>query len=163
MFKDIGRQIIFFLLSLLIVIKLIFGNNEIEKDEAENEIKTEILKLKKNLEGMSNKIGGMSNKIGGMSNKIKEISNKMEEISNKNKKLNDKIVLLILEQNFMINYHNEINQKRKLQKINNDLRVNYLLLSFSNKVKNVIAFIRIINLRKIVNCLLNRIIEKNKK
>ena len=155
MFQEIGRQIIFFLLSLLIVIKLIFGNNEIEKDEAENEIKTEILELKKNVEGMSNKIGGMSNKI-------KEISNKMEEISNKNKKLNDKIVLLILEQNFMINYHNEINQKSKLQKISNDLRVNYLLLSFSNKVKNVIAFIRIINLRKIVNCLLNRIIEKNK-
>jgi len=126
------------------------------KDEAENEIKTEILELKKNLEGMSNKIGGMSNKI-------EEISNKMEEISNKNKKLNDKIDLLIFEQNFMINYHNEINQKSKLQKISNDLRVNYLLLSFSNKVKNVIAFIRIINLRKIVNCLLNRIIEKNKK
>jgi len=51
MFQDIGRQIIFFLLSLLIVIKyLIFGNNKIEKDKAENGIKTEILELKKKKE-----------------------------------------------------------------------------------------------------------------
>ena len=50
MFQDIGRQVIFFLLSLLIVIKyLIFGNNEIEKDEAQNEIKREILELKKRI------------------------------------------------------------------------------------------------------------------
>jgi len=164
MFQGIGRQIIFFLLSLLIVIKyLIFGNNEIEKDEAENEAKREILEIKKNLEGMSNKIGGMSNKIEEMSNKMEEISNKIEEISNQNEKLNCKINLLFFEQNFMINYHNEINQKSKFQKISNDLRVNYLLLTFSSKVKNIIAFTRIINLRKIVNCLLNRIIEKNKK
>jgi len=51
MFQDIGRQIIFFLLSLLIVIKyLIFGNNKIEKDKAENDIKKEILELKKKKE-----------------------------------------------------------------------------------------------------------------
>jgi len=117
MFQDIGRQIIFFLLSLLIVIKyLIFGNNEIEKDEDENESKTEILELKKKLEGMSNKMGGMSNTIGGMSNKIEEMSNKMKEISNENENLKDKIALLIFEQNFMVNYHNDINQKSKLKK-----------------------------------------------
>ena len=71
--------------------------------------------------------------------------------------------LLFFEQNFMINYHDDINQKSKLNKISNNLRANYLLLSFSSQVKNIIAITRIINLRKIVNCLLNRIIGKNKK
>lgn len=143
MFQNIGSQIIFFLLSLFIVIRyLILGNNENETNEAENKNKEEILKLKKEME---------------------DISNKNTILIKDNKKLKDKMNLLFFEQNFMINYHDDINQKSKLNKISSNLRVNYLLLSFSSQVKNIIAFTRIINLRKIVNCLLNRIIEKNKK
>ena len=89
--------------------------------------------------------------------------NNNAQIISDNERLKDKIDLLYLEQNFMINYHNDMNEKNKLNKKNNNLRVNYLLLSFSSKVKNVIALTRIINFRKIVNCLLNNIIESNKR
>ena len=61
----------------------------------------------------------------------------------------------------MINYQDDINEKYKLNKKTNNLRVNYLLLLFSSKIKNAIALTRIINFRKIVNCLLNHIIDKN--
>ena len=66
-------------------------NNENEINKAENENKKEILKLKK---------------------KIEEISNKNIISIKVNEKFKDKIDLLFFEQNFMINYHNDLNQKQ---------------------------------------------------
>lgn len=50
----------------------------------------------------------------------------------------------------------------KQNKTKNKYRTYYLLLLFSNKIRNSIASIRIEIFRKIVNCLLINIIDKNK-
>ena len=147
MFTSFANQIIFFL--FIIIRNLIFGSNDDKTDEVDNKTRKEMLDLKIIIEKISTK------------NNI--LMNNNAQIISDNERLKDKIDLLYLEQNFMINYHNDMNEKNKLNKKNNNLRVNYLLLSFSSKVKNVIALTRIINFRKIVNCLLNNIIESNKR
>ena len=77
MFQNIGRQIIFFLLSLFIVIKdLILGNNENETNEAENKNKEEILKLKKEMEDISNKNTGLIKDNEKLKDKMKYKSKK---------------------------------------------------------------------------------------
>ena len=144
-----GYQIISFLLSLFIVIKnFILVNNEKEEDEIENKNKEEFLKLNKRIEEVERKNNILIKDNEDLLEKIKEV-----------KKDNQ---ILFFEHNFMVNYQNDINEKFKLNRKNDKLRVNYLLLSFSSKVKNIIAITRIVNFRKIVNCLLNHIIEKNK-
>jgi L-rhamnose mutarotase len=144
-----GYQIIFFLLSLFIVINnFILVNNEKEEDEIENKNKEEFLKLNKRIEEVERK-----NNILIKDNK--DLLEKIKEVKKDNQ-------ILFFEHNFMVNYQNDINEKFKLNRKNDKLRVNYLLLSFSSKVKNIIAITRIVNFRKIVNCLLNHIIEKNK-
>ena len=65
--------------------------------------------------------------------------------------------------NLFIEYENIKNKKYNENELKNKYRTNYLLLSFSSKIKNTIAFFRIILFRKIVNCLLINIINKNKK
>ena len=144
-----GYQIISFLLSLFIVIKnFILVNNEKEEDEIENKNKEEFLKLNKRIEEVERKNNILIKDNEDLLEKIKEV-----------KKDNQ---ILFFEHKFMVNYQNDINEKFKLNRKNDKLRVNYLLLSFSSKVKNIIAITRIVNFRKIVNCLLNHIIEKNK-
>ena len=87
--------------------------------------------------------------------RIKDMENKVNQVKNQNE-------FLFFEQSFMINYQDDLNEKNKLNKENSNLRVNYLLLLLTNKIKNSIALTRIVNFRKIVNCLLNHIIDKNK-
>ena len=65
--------------------------------------------------------------------------------------------------NLFIEYENIKNKKYNENELKNKYRTNYLLLSFSSKIKNTIAFFRIILFRKIVNCLLINIINKNEK
>ena len=88
--------------------------------------------------------------------RIKDMENKVNKIINQNE-------FLFFQQSFMINYQGDLNDKNKLNKENSNLRVNFLLLLLSNKMKNAIALTRIVNFRKIVTCLLNHIIDKNKK
>ena len=88
--------------------------------------------------------------------RIKDMENKVNKIINQNE-------FLFFQQSFMINYQGDLNDKNKLNKEYSNLRVNFLLLLLSNKIKNAIALTRIVNFRKIVTCLLNHIIDKNKK
>ena len=165
-----GYQIIFFLLSLFIVIKnFILVNNEKEEDEIENKNKEEFLKLNKRIEEVERKNNILNYNNNQIIKDNEDLLEKNNILIKDNKDLLEKVKevkkdnqILFFEHKFMVNYQNDINEKFKLNRKNDKLRVNYLLLSFSSKVKNIIAITRIVNFRKIVNCLLNHIIEKNK-
>ena len=94
--------------------------------------------------------------------KYEQINAKYDQIIKKYDQIIKWNELCSFQLTFMNTYNSEINSKNKLNEEYNKLRVNYLLLSFSDKVKNLIGLTRIINFRKIVNCLLNHIIDKNK-
>ena len=147
LFKGYAHQILFFLLAIILSIKkFIFGNDD-EKDEDSKKIKEDMLNLTTRFEEIERKSGILTMNNEQLTERINQIESKDE--------------YLFFQQNLMTNYQDVLKEKNKLNLKNNKLRVNYLLLSFSGKVKNAIAFIRIINFRKIVNCLLNHIIEKN--
>ena len=70
---------------------------------------------------------------------------------------------LIFQQTFNKEYEKNKDKIFSLINIEMILRTDYLLLKFSNNVKNNILFVRINLFRKIINCLIDDIIELNKK
>ena len=69
---------------------------------------------------------------------------------------------LTFNQNYFIAYEKIQNIKFEENNKVSGLKSNYFLLKFSTKVKNTIFFVRIVLFRKIVNSLLNNIINKYK-
>lgn len=82
-----------------------------------------------------------------------------KSLDNKIKKLENDFNF---HKSFFIGYEELKNKKYEQNEIKNIYQNNYLLLSFSNKISYSITFIRIVIFKKIVNCLLFNIIEKNK-
>ena len=82
-----------------------------------------------------------------------------KSLENKVKKLENDFNF---HKSFYIGYEELKNKKFEQNEIKNIYQNNYLLLSFSNKISYSITFIRIVIFKKIVNCLLFNIIEKNK-
>ena len=69
----------------------------------------------------------------------------------------------IFHQNYFIEYEEEKNKNFNQNEEKSKFLTYYSLLLFSSKIKNFIAFVRIVTFRKIANILLIIIIEKNKK
>lgn len=68
-----------------------------------------------------------------------------------------------VQQNILIKEQEKNNNKSILIEKSVNLRNNFLLISFANQVQTLTAFVRMVSFRKITNCLIDNIIEKNKK
>ena len=92
----------------------------------------------------------------------KSLKNLESQLIESNKKVKELENDFNFHKSFFIGYEELKNKKFEQNEIKNSYQNNYLLLSFSNKISYSITFIRIVIFRKIVNCLLINIIEKNK-
>ena len=77
--------------------------------------------------------------------------------------INDLKYNFVFHQNFFIEYEKQRNKKFNENEKKNKFRTYYSIFLFASKIKNFIAFVRIVIFRKITNTLLIIIIEKNKK
>jgi FtsZ-binding cell division protein ZapB len=119
--------------------------------------------LNNEITSLNDKNTSLNNEITSLNNQNTSLNDKITSINNQNTSLNDKITSL----NDKITCHEKIlleyDQKFDKNEEKNKFKSDYSLLLFSSKIKNYIAFFRIVAFRKIVNILLIKIIEKNKK
>ena len=97
--------------------------------------------------------------ISELTKKISDLNKEIIDIKNKNRELENDFRF---HQNFFIEYEDIKKQELVENENKNKARAQYLLLLFYSKIKISIVFLRIVMFRKIVNCLLTDIIDKNK-
>ena len=85
-----------------------------------------------------------------------KLQNQITSLDNKVTSLNNKITC---HEKILLEYDQKFDKNEEKNKFKSD----YSLLLFASKIKNYIAFFRIVAFRKIANILLIKIIEKNKK
>ena len=85
-----------------------------------------------------------------------KLQNQITSLNNKITSLNNKITC---HEKILLEYDQKFDKNEEKNKFKSD----YFLLLFASKIKNYIAFFRIVAFRKIANILLIKIIEKNKK
>ena len=85
-----------------------------------------------------------------------KLQNQITSLNNKIIFLNNKITC---HEKILLEYDQKFDKNEEKNKFKSD----YSLLLFASKIKNYIAFFRIVTFRKIANILLIKIIEKNKK
>ena len=85
-----------------------------------------------------------------------KLQNQITSLNNKITSLNNKITC---HEKILLEYDQKFDKNEEKNKFKSD----YSLLLFASKIKNYIAFFRIVTFRKIANILLIKIIEKNKK
>ena len=85
-----------------------------------------------------------------------KLQNQITSLDNKVTSLNDQITC---HEKILLEYDQKFDKNEEKNKFKSD----YSLLLFASKIKNYIAFFRIVTFRKIANILLIKIIEKNKK
>ena len=84
-----------------------------------------------------------------------KLQNQITSLDNKVTSLNDQITC---HEKILLEYDQKFDKNEEKNKFKSD----YSLLLFASKIKNYIAFFRIVTFRKIANILLIKIIEKNK-
>ena len=85
-----------------------------------------------------------------------KLQNQITSLNNKITSLNNKITC---HEKILLEYDQKFDKNEEKNKFKSD----YSLLLFASKIKDYIAFFRIVTFRKIANILLIKIIEKNKK